>query len=89
MSAPMSPAMRARLIAASDYVLTAHEDGRNPHVVIHGLIRRFGARYKCGPRGNTLRCAGITASCTWSHGRGLLNTWRRLATIELAMEAHS
>ena len=80
----MTPAMRARLQAASDMVLEQIGNGAQPGEVIDKLVAVHGATYKTDASTNSLRCAGVNATCTWSRTEGLLNAWRRLATIKLA-----
>ena len=45
---------------------------------IQELVRNHGAVLRPGDP-NTLRCAGVSASCTWSFSRGLLRNWAKAA----------
>lgn len=83
----MTPTMLARLRAAMTYVMVEVNKNTEGAAIISGMIEAHSATVKTAPTGNTIRCAGITASCTWSRDEGLLKAWRKNATIKLAMEA--
>lgn len=74
---------RHRLQVVADYVGGAVGCGRAPASIITYLVDRFGATYTKRPSTNTLRCAGVTATCTWSEDAGLLQAWRKNATVRL------
>lgn len=82
----MSPAMRARLDAASAYVMA--EVGKNTKGIdiINGLVEHHGATYRTDRDPYLLRCAGVTSTCTTSRDEGLLSAWRRLATVKIMAE---
>lgn len=82
----MTPVMLARLQAASDYVLAEVAKKAPAAEIIAGLVAHHRAFFR---RGNTheLRVASVSASCTWSDGDGLLDAWRRNATVRIATEA--
>lgn len=80
----MTPTMLARLKAATDYVMAEISKKTDDAEILAGLVRDHAATYRSGA--GTLRCAGVTASCTWSSTSGLLNAWRKNATIKLPME---
>lgn len=85
MGAPMTPVMRARLEAASDYVLTERRNGVPAGQIIAGLVDQYRATFRRGDP-NILRCAGVTASCTHSDGQALVDRWSGNATVRIAME---
>ena len=56
----------------------------------HAIMRlqvSHGATVKRAPTTNTLRCAGVTATCTWSADTGLLKAWRNNANKRLGIPA--
>lgn len=77
--------LRDHLQAAIDYVQQARSgpSATGPAAIIAGLQADHAASYRRSPITNTLRVAGVIASCTWSDGDGLLKAWERLATIRL------
>lgn len=81
----MTPVMRARLQAASDFVLA--ELGRKTPAadIIFALVADHRAFFRRGDP-NILRVAGVTASCTTSADKALLGYWQKNATIRIAME---
>lgn len=81
----MTPVMLARLVAASDYVLAELGKETPAADIIAGLVADHRAFYRRGDP-NILRVAGITASCTTSPDRALLNYWKNNATVKIAME---
>lgn len=82
----MSPKSLQTLRDAVDLVDQAHRDNTDPEKVIAEMTERFGAKRVLAPQGNTLRCATVQASCTWSRDSGLLIAWRRLAGAALQQE---
>lgn len=87
MAKPMSPARREQLLAASRYVLDAMAAGALAEDIISGLIRIHAATRSVASGANTLSCVGVRGSCTWSRDRGLLDSWRKNATIRLMADA--
>jgi hypothetical protein len=83
MPKPMTPAARARLQAASDFLLAEQQAQRAADWIIAGLVGQHGASFRTGADTNRLSCAGVAATCTWSSSDGLLAAWRRLATLRL------
>lgn len=83
----MTPTMLARLKAAAAYVMA--EVGKNTDAaeILAGLVKHHGAVIRDQASTNSIRCAGVAASCTWSRDKGLLKAWRKNATIKLAMES--
>lgn len=77
--------MFARLQKASDFVLSRAAAQMAPADIIASLVADHSASVKLRPTGNTLRCAGVTASCTWSEDKGLLDAWRKNATVKIAV----
>ncbi|WP_300113381.1 hypothetical protein [Sphingobium sp.] len=82
----MTPVMLARLQAASDYVMAETSKKTPPRDIITGLVANHRAFYRRGDP-NTLRVAGITATCTTSEDKGLLAYWQRNATVRIVTEA--
>lgn len=74
---------RTRLQAAADYDARMRAALATPAAIISGLVENHGATYTKRPSTNTLRCAGVTATCTWSEDAGLLQAWRKNATVRL------
>lgn len=81
----MTPVMRARLEAASHHVLTALREGAPADRIIADLVERYRATFRRGDP-NILRCAGVAASCTYSHGTALVERWSDNARRSIAME---
>jgi hypothetical protein len=81
----MTPVMFARLQAASDFVLAELAKKTSPKDIIAGLIADHRAFYRRGDP-NTLRVAGVTATCTTSEDQGLLRYWQRSATVKITTE---
>lgn len=82
----MTPRQREKLQAAADYV-SAHKGRVAAATIILGLISMHGATRKLRPTTNTLRCAGVAGSCTWSTDTGLLDSWLKNAAVRLAQAA--
>lgn len=74
---------RARLQAASDHIAKRLRGGMEPSAIIGELVRDFGANQRQRSGAYILSLAGISASCTWSPDKGLLDRWRRNATLRL------
>lgn len=81
----MTPVMRARLQAASDFVLAELTKATEPADIIVALVANHRAFYRRGDP-NILRVAGVTASCTSSADKALLGYWQKNATVRIAME---
>lgn len=77
------PTAHERLQSAADLVASCLRENAGAHAIITRLVREYGATYKREASTNTLRIAGCQATCTWSDGQGLLDAWRRNATIKL------
>jgi hypothetical protein len=75
-----------RLQAAADFVAAELRNGAQPMGIIGGLMRDHGASYSTASSTNTLRCAGVAGTCTWSAETGLVDSWRRNAIARLARE---
>ena len=82
----MTPPLFARLQKASDYVLSRAAADVSPAAILAGLKADHAATVRLSASGNTIRCAGVTASCTWSEDKGLLQAWRKNATLKLMQE---
>lgn len=85
----MTPAKRQKLEAAWDWATAQLQVGTAPIDVITGLQEHHGATYTVRACTNTLRCAGVTATCTWSKDQGLLTAWRKNASQKLIMENYA
>ena len=83
MPAPLTPAQRERLQRIADFIAEQIMAGTKSPRIIDQLVGQFGATFKPGASTNILRAGGVAASCTWSEDQGLLDAWRRLATIRL------
>lgn len=75
--------MLARLQAAFDYAGARARQGATPATIIAELVEHHRGRFIPGAQTNALRVAGVAASCTWSKGEGLLDAWKRLASVRL------
>ena len=82
----MTPSMLARLKAATAYVMAEVNKNTVAAEILAGLVKDHKAVIRNQASTNSIRCAGSSASCTWSRDEGLLNAWRKNATIKLAME---
>lgn len=76
---------RQKLQAAVDFVLGQVKANTPAAKIIGALVAHHGASYGCRPSTNTLRVAGVTATCTWSVDEGLLTAWRKNAGLRLMM----
>lgn len=85
----MTPAAREKLQAAWDWATAQLQAGEAPVDVIAGLQQDHGATYKLRPCTNSLRCAGVAATCTWSPDAGLLKAWCNNASLKLMMENYA
>lgn len=74
-----------RLQEAADRVASLTRDDVTPAEIIARLVEQHGAIYRQGDP-HRLRCAGVTATCTWSKDMGLLEAWRKNATIRIMKE---
>lgn len=81
----MTPVMLSRLQAASDFVLEQLQRKAPAADIIAALVADHRAFYRRGDP-NVLRVAGVTASCTSSADKGLLDRWKGNATVKIAME---
>lgn len=77
---------RAKLADAWTFVEGELKKNTPPEQVVLALQSLYGAVRKFAPAGNTLRCLGVQASCTWSRDTGLLIAWKRLAGARLQRE---
>jgi hypothetical protein len=80
---------RAKLIAAVDFVSAALRMGMKADEIIARLQSGYGATFRQRFDGNKLSCGGVTASCTWSADAGLLDNWRKTATVRLMTTANA
>jgi len=78
--------MLARLQAAAKAVGDALTVKQTPKQVIHLLVTEHRGSLNLRAWTNTLRVAGVTATCTWSQDEGLLEAWRKNATLRLMRE---
>lgn len=81
----MTPKALEKLKAVQEVVWKAVEKGNLPADIIAVLVRDHGARLTLRPHTNTLRAGGVTATCTWSKDKGLLDAWRRKASHHIIM----
>lgn len=73
-----------KLQAVSDLVEQRRHAGGTAGEIIAELKADHGAEVSLGANNtNSIRIAGVTSSCTWSTGEGLLDGWRRLAARHL------
>lgn len=82
----MTPAALERLQAASDFVLAELGKGTAAVDIIAALQRDHNATLALRPAGNVLRVAGVSGTCTWSRDKGLLDSWRKNATVRIVRE---
>ena len=82
----MSPKQLEKLNAAFDFVAKARGEKVDAGAIIAGLVGTFGATHVCRPSTNTLRCAGVSGTCTWSEDNGLLNAWKNNALVRIMRE---
>lgn len=80
----MTPVMRARLLAASEFVLAELGKKTSAADIISGLDNHR-AHYRRGDP-NILRVAGVAVSCTSSADVGLLGYWRKAAMSRIMAE---
>jgi len=82
----MSPAMLARLQAATAWAMAEVNKNTKDIDIINGLVKHHAATYRTGASTNSLRCAGVSATCTWSKDKGLFKAWRKNATLKIMAE---
>ena len=72
----MTPARRAKLIAAIDLIdaVTRADQWAERAQATRNALIGIGAAFIEGNT-NTMRLAGVTASCTWDKGEHLLTRW--------------
>jgi hypothetical protein len=78
---------RARLQAACDFVAASLRMGMEAGEIIDRLCSGYDGKLSVRYDGNKLRVAGVAASCTWSADAGLLENWRKTATVRLMESA--
>ena len=83
----MSPKSFETLKEAVAFVEGEQRKGTSSELIVLSLIKLFGAKRTLAPSGNTLRCATVSTSCTWSRDRGLVDGWLRLAQRAVRREA--
>lgn len=84
----MTPKQLERLNAAFDFLLAGRRSGVTASEIIAGLVAVHGATFhKHRSNTNQLRCAGVTATCTWSYEEGLLSAWKNNALVRIMREA--
>ena len=52
--------------------------------IINDMVKTYGAHHSYTAATNTLTCAGVRASCTWSPDVYLLAAWLRAARAKIA-----
>ena len=77
------PARLDRIARARALVIADREHSVHPRYTLDAL-EDLGASIRFQPSGNSLRYCGVTGSCTWSDGRGLLDAWERNAARTLS-----
>ena len=82
MSRPNQPARLDRIARARATIIADREQQVHPRHTLD-TFEDLGAAIRFSPSGNTLRYCGVTASCTWCQGRGLLDAWERNAARAL------
>lgn len=82
----MKPEAVDRIERIYDQIALAERRGQTAATIIGTLVADHGATYTCRPCTNTLRVAGVTATCTWSKDAGLLSGWKKNATVRIARE---
>lgn len=80
----LSPSQRVKLLLALDDARAYEQADSAQRAILH-LQANHGATLKLSPSTNTLRCAGVSATCTWSTDDGLLKAWRKNAIKRLGM----
>lgn len=79
----MKPAQREKLQAAASLVGDKLRAEVAPAAIIAELVEKHGATHRTRWDGNRLSVAGVAATCTWSADKGLLDNWRKTATVRL------
>ena len=82
----MKPDAVDRIERVYDFIAQAERAGLPYEAIVVNLVAGFGATYTCRPSTNTLRVAGVTATCTWSKDAGLISAWKKNATVRIARE---
>lgn len=81
----MTAKRRQKLQAATTALLAAIEAGKPPTAIISMLECDHGARARLDRSEMSLSCAGVRSTCT-SGRQGLINNWRKAATLRLMAE---
>lgn len=82
----MSPIKLRVLIDAKRFVEGERAKRTADELIILAMVQHFKATRRKNPSNNTLRCCGVTGNCTWSTDKGLLNSWLKAATRQIAKE---
>lgn len=82
----MKPEAVDRIERIYDLITEAERAGQRSANIIATLVAEHRATYTCRPTTNTLRVAGVTATCTWSTDAGLIDGWKKNATVRIARE---
>lgn len=82
----MKPAALERLQAVADLVSDGTRTARSAIDIISDMQTLHGATYGLKGGAYFIRCAGVSASCTWSRDQGVLQAWNRNATLRIAKE---
>lgn len=77
------PDRRARIQEAADRIADLRRTGTAPAAIVEALVADHGAVHRTSGSTNSLRIAGVQATCTWSKDFDLLAAWTRNATIAL------
>ena len=82
----MSPAALERLKTVARFVNDELAAGATPEAAIAGMIAQHHAvhRYRYGTY--ELRASGVAGTCTSCPGKGVLDSWRKNATVRLMRE---
>jgi hypothetical protein len=84
----MTPARRQTLTDAIDLItdVTRHDAWGMLADSTRAELMRIGATIYCVGNTNTIRLAGVTASCTWDAGEHLLTRWAANARTALEQD---
>jgi hypothetical protein len=79
----MKAAQREKMQAACDLVAKRLGERVEAAAIIAELVEKHGGTHRPSWDVNRLRVAGVASSCTYSPDVGLLDNWRRNATVRL------
>lgn len=83
MAKPLTPAMRARLIAAYDHAADLMRDGFHALSIIRSLQANHNAIYGYVTCTDKLRCAGVEITSNWKNHAGMLDAWMAKASARI------